>query len=83
MMIPSVAALATIAAQDSMYLLPEEAALVLGCDRGNINVMASTQEGREALGFRVVRIGSHTKIPRIPFLRFMGWEGKINGAKEE
>lgn len=82
-MAPSTAALAKLANLDSMFLTTEETAAVLGCDRNNISVMASTQEGREALGFRVVRIGSHTKIPRIPFLRYMGWEGKINGAKEE
>lgn len=73
--------LAHLAGQDSVYLIPEEAAVVLGCDRSYISVMAATQEGREALGFRVVRIGADTKIPRIPFLRFMGWEGAIKGAQ--
>ena len=70
------------ASQDKMYLTPQEAADVIGCDRSNISVMAATQEGREALGFRVIRIGSETKIPRIPFLRYLGWEGEIVGAKE-
>ena len=81
-MAPSIAVLSKLANQDSTYLTTEETAAVLGCDRNSISVMAATQEGREALGFRVVRIGSHTKVPRIPFLRFMGWEGEINGAKE-
>lgn len=70
------------ASQDKMNLTPQEAADVIGCDRSNISVMAATQEGREALGFRVIRIGSETKIPRIPFLRYLGWEGEIVGARE-
>jgi hypothetical protein len=45
--------------------------------------MASTPDGRQGLGFPVIRLGTDTKIIRIPFLRFMGWEGKINGATEE
>lgn len=70
------------ASQNKMYLTTQEAADVIGCDRNNISLMAATQEGREALGFRVIRIGTETKIPRIPFLRFMGWEGEIVGARE-
>lgn len=71
------------ATKDQMYLSPDEAAEVIGCDPHYIRVMASTSEGREALGFRVIRIGSVTKIPRIPFLRFLGWEGPIVGSGEE
>lgn len=66
-----------------MYLTPEEAAALIGCDRASLSVMASTQEGREALGFRVIRIGADTKIPRIPLLRYLGWEGPIMGAGVE
>ena len=32
----------------------------------------------ERLGYPVMRLGSRTKIPRIPFLRYMGYEGEIN-----
>ncbi len=68
------------AESDEVYLTTEEAAVLLGCDRNNISVMASTQEGRDALGFRVIRIGGRTKIPRIPLLRYLGYEGDIKGA---
>lgn len=68
------------AESDALYLTTEEAAGLLGCDRNNISVMAATQEGREALGFRVIRIGGRTKIPRIPLLRYLGYEGTIKGA---
>lgn len=68
------------AESDKLYLTTEEAASLLGSDRNDISVMAATQEGREALGFRVIRIGSRTKIPRIPFLRYLGYEGNIKGA---
>lgn len=74
--------LAEIARLDDVFLTPNEIAQLLCSDRNDINVMAATQEGREALGFRVIRIGSRTKIPRIPFLRYMGWEGEIKGANE-
>lgn len=70
------------AESDVMCLTTEEAAGLLGCDRNNISVMAATQEGRDALGFRVIRIGARTHIPRIPFLRYLGYEGEINGANE-
>lgn len=71
-----------IAQMDRAYLTPTQAAPVLGCDPYWISVMARTEEGRKAMGFPVVRMGTRTKIPRIPFLRIMGWEGKIAGAEE-
>lgn len=68
------------AGQDVMCLTPEQAAVVIGCDANVIRVAAATSEGRDALGFRAIRLGSTTKIPRIPFLRALGWEGEIVGA---
>lgn len=68
------------AEQTTHYLTPAEAAGVLGCDPYKISVMAATEAGRRDLGFPVIRLGKHTKIPRIPFLRYMGWEGEIKGA---
>jgi hypothetical protein len=68
------------AAQDKMYLTPEEAADVIGCDPHKIRVQSTTQAGRDAMGFPVIRLGNVTKIPRIPFLRKLGWEGEIVGA---
>lgn len=75
--------LAYWAERDETYLTPEQAANVVGCDANVIRVAAGTADGRDALGFRVIRVGSTTKIPRIPFLRFLGWEGPINGAGVE
>lgn len=74
------AALAYWAAQDVIYLTPEQAAEIIGCDANVIRVAASTPEGRDALGFKVLRLGNTTKIPRIPLLRTLGWEGEILGA---
>lgn len=73
--------LAQIAEMDCTFLLPRQVAPVLGCAQYYINVASQTPEGRMYLGFPVARIGNRVKIPRIPFLRFMGWEGAINGAQ--
>lgn len=75
--------LAEIAKMDCMFLIPSQVAPVLGCAQYYINVASQTPDGRLYLGFPVVRIGNRVKIPRIPFLRYMGWEGAIKGAKEE
>lgn len=75
--------LSDLAKLDCMTITPEEAAKVLGCNANIIRVMARTIEGRQGLGFPVIRIGSDTRVVRIPFLRYLGWEGKINGATEE
>ena len=74
------ALLAKWAQSDAVLLSTSEAAELLECDRENISVMASTPEGRDAMGIEVIRIGSRTKIPRIPLLRKLGWEGEIKGA---
>ena len=78
-----VQSLKELAALDTVYITPDQAAKALGCNGHTIRVMASTEEGRSALGFPVVRLGKRTKIPRIPFLRYLGLEGEINGATEE
>lgn len=72
--------LAQLAEMEAAWITPEQAASVLGCNHSNISTMAQTEEGRAALGFHVIRIGSHTKIPRAPFLRTLGWEGPIRGV---
>lgn len=51
------------------YLLPEEAAHVLGCDPQSIRVAA--RQRPELLGFPVIIVGNRVKIPRIPFLNLM------------
>ena len=55
-----------------MFLRPVDVAGVLECDPQCIRIMARTD--RAALGFPVVVMGNRTKIPRVPFLRFMGIE---------
>lgn len=72
--------LAEIAGMETVFLSAEEAAGVLGCDPHKIRVMAASQEGRADLGFPVIRLGQITKIPRVPFLRVLGWEGEVKGA---
>ena len=51
-------------------LTPADIADVLNADPQDIRVQARTSP--EKLGFPVIIIKSRTKIPRIPFLRFMG-----------
>lgn len=75
--------LADLAKMDCLTLTPEEVSKILGCNPNSLRIMARTEEGRQGLGFPVVRIGTVTKVLRIPFLRCMGWEGHINGATEE
>lgn len=72
--------LAELAAMERSMLTPALVAGVMGCDPYKINVASMTEEGRAYLGFPVLRVGNRVKIPRIPFLRHMGWEGPIAGA---
>ena len=60
-----------IKASDKAVLTPGDIAEVLGSDQQTIRVQARTAP--EKLGFPVVIIGCRTKIPRIPFLRYMGY----------
>lgn len=61
-----------IMASEKAFLIPTDIAPVLGCDPYRISLMA--RDCPEKLGFPVTRIGTRTKIPRIPFLRFLGYE---------
>lgn len=72
-----------IAQLDKAYLTPAQAAPVLKCNPYFISLMAKTEENRQALGFPVIRMGTRTKIPRIPFLHYMGWKGEIAGEGNE
>lgn len=55
---------------EKVFLTPAEIAPVLGCDPHFIRIAAKTAP--EQLGFPVTRIGTRTKIPRAPFLKFIG-----------
>ncbi len=66
--------LADIAAMTDEVLTPAQVAPVLKSAPYAISIMAKTQQGRDALGFPVIRIKRRTKIPRIPFSKYMGWK---------
>lgn len=53
-------------------LTPADIADVLNADPQDIRIQARTAP--ERLGFPVIIIKSRTKIPRVPFLRAMGFE---------
>lgn len=55
---------------DKAFLLPKDIAPVLGSNEQTIRVSARMG----ILGFPVTFAGNRTKIPRIPFLRFLGEE---------
>lgn len=54
------------------FITPKQAADILECDPQQIRDMAAQRP--ELLGFPVVRLGSRTKIPRIPFIKFISGE---------
>lgn len=62
-------ALEKIKSMDKLFLTPAEAAPVIGCDPHYIRVAARTKP--EMLGFPVLVYGTRTKIPRLPFIRFI------------
>lgn len=49
-----------------------DASEVLGCAENVLRV--TIQQAPERLGFPAILIGNRVKIPRVPFLRFMGVE---------
>lgn len=55
---------------DREFLTPAQVAPLLCCDPQDIRVCA--KQCPERLGFPVIVIKSRTKIPRIPFLRYIG-----------
>lgn len=57
---------------EAVYLTPAEAAPILGCDPQALRLAA--RDDPQRLPFPVIRLGSRTKIPRVPFLRALGYE---------
>lgn len=57
---------------DTATITAEIASKVLRCNPNSIRQTAKLRP--ELLGFPVIRIGNETKIPRIPFLRYLGYE---------
>lgn len=70
-------ALQEIIDMDAAYLTPVQVAKVLGCNSYMINVASRTPQGREDLGFPVIKLGNRCKVPRIPFLQYMGVEVQV------
>ena len=64
---------------DKCFLAPNEISEVLACDPQLIRVAA--RDCPEQLGFPVTRVGSRTKIPRIPFINDV--EGRENEDEEQ
>ena len=62
-------ALEAIKAMDDVMITPAQAAPAIGCDPHWIRIMARTRP--DQLGFPVVIMRSRTKIPRLPFIRFV------------
>lgn len=61
-----------IRTSDKTFLTPADVSGVLAADAQSIRLQA--REFPEALGFPVICVGNRTKIPRKPFLRFLGEE---------
>ena len=73
--------LAEIYAMDKEWLLPREVAAVLHTTDHSVRVCA--RQRPDLLGFPTVIMGTRVKIPRIPFLKFMGYEpGKENDNEQ-
>lgn len=56
-----------------IFLNPADIAPIVGCDPNWIRKAA--HEAPELIGFPVCVIGTRTRIPRKPFLRFIGEDG--------
>ena len=64
-----------IKASDKVVLTPADVAEALGVDAQGIRIMAREQPERLGFPVTVVGRGGHgIRIPRVPFLRFMGYE---------
>ena len=59
-----------LAELETEVLTPNQVAPILGVNPHSIRIQAA--ENPEALGFPVIVIGSRVKIPKRPFLAFMG-----------
>lgn len=61
-----------IKSSDKVFLTPVDIADVIGSDPQTLRIIA--RDCPERLGFPISRIGKYTRIPRIPFLRYIGYE---------
>lgn len=63
--------LSEIAQSDQPYLDPADIAPILRCDPQCIRAQAHRDPA--AMGYPVIVIGNRVRIPRIPFLHYMGY----------
>lgn len=63
-----------IRALDCDMITPAQAAGVLGCDPNTIRIAA--RQRPELLGFPVSVVGHRTRIPRLPFIKFVSGGGE-------
>ena len=67
-----------LVACDGHYTItPEVASRFLGINPQKLRDIARTEEGRIGLGFPVIVAGRTILIPKLPFLRFFGYEGQV------
>ena len=69
--------LAEIKESEAAFLTPADIAQVIGCNPNWLRKAA--HDAPELIGFPVCVIGTRTRIPRKPFLEFIG-EGEGEGA---
>jgi len=62
-------------------VMAADIAPILGVTANSIRRQADIEPG--ALGFRVIRIGERTLIPRVPFIRFILGEEANNVSSEQ
>lgn len=63
-------AIQSIVDSDKVFLTPADVAPILGMDPHSIRLIA--RQRPELLKFEFILSGNRTKIPRIPFLRYIG-----------
>jgi len=57
---------------DEPTISSTQAAPYIPCDPYNLTLAARDPDARAALGFPVIVMGNRVRIPRIPFLKFLG-----------
>lgn len=63
-----------IIASEKLFLTPTDVSPVIGVDAQSIRDQA--HKDPFMLGFPVVVVGTRTRIPRIPFLHYIGFGGE-------
>ena len=65
-----------VLASDRPMIRPVDVAPIIGCDPQWVRDTA--KQNPQALGFPVLVVGTRTKIPRIPFLQFLGYSAEAS-----